>query len=104
MYSEDDLEIAELWREVEARHACKARFVRKKQTLASVGCIELWNGDVYLFELLDHPKTKLCYAWAYRREGERHIHTVLRIHPVLNASDAIFIDFVRGLKEKYDKR
>jgi hypothetical protein len=104
MYTEEDIEIAAAWREVEAKHACKARYAGKQKVDVSIGCIVLNDGDVYLFELLEHPKTKLCYAWTYFREGVRHIRTVLKIHPVLNATDAIWCDFVRGLEERHDKR
>ena len=30
----------------------------------------LWNGDVEVFDLADHPKVKRCYGWMYGEQKQ----------------------------------
>jgi len=45
----------------------------------------VWQGEVEVFELFNHPKAKRAYAWSHREgeddQGERFV-TVLEIPPV----------------------
>ncbi len=52
----------------------------------------VWDGDVEVFELQDHPKAKKCYAWAHA--GGENDHSlryiaVLGIPPVTSPSAAV---------------
>ena len=38
----------------------------------------VWQGEVLVFELLDHPSAKRCYAW----EVDGHVTAVLGVGPV----------------------
>ncbi len=31
----------------------------------------VWEGVVQVFDLINHPKAKRCYAWSYELEGSR---------------------------------
>jgi hypothetical protein len=52
----------------------------------------VWEGIVEVFELHDHPEANLVYAWAHDTENpekpRRHV-TVLHIHPIKSARDAV---------------
>jgi hypothetical protein len=52
----------------------------------------VWQGDVEVFELFNHPKAKRAYGWSHREgpddQGERFV-TVLEIPPVESAITAV---------------
>src|SRR5688500_14574078 len=49
----------------------------------------VWDGMVEVFELARHPRTKWCYAWNYKEEGDEKFATVLQIPPVISATTAV---------------
>lgn len=58
----------------------------------------IWEGEVEVFTLVNHPRAKKAYAWGYpkAREGRREITTVLEIPPVELSAAVV----VRGTKNK----
>jgi hypothetical protein len=46
----------------------------------------IWEGNVEVFDLLDHPAVNRCYAWA---DASGEITVVLETPTIRNASDAI---------------
>lgn len=59
-----DESFAALPQAVEGLHNCKAKY---KETFEEQ---LVWEGDVYVFELKDHPKAKLAYAWSSPIKGQ----------------------------------
>jgi hypothetical protein len=49
----------------------------------------VWEGEVEVFDLMDHPKAKTCYAWAYARNGTEHTTAVLELPPVISPQTAV---------------
>jgi hypothetical protein len=73
---------------VEARHieSVPVKETHKGQTV--------WEGVVEVFELIGHPKASKIYAWTHEKwEGEAsggsRTITVLHIHPIQSARDAV---------------
>jgi hypothetical protein len=66
----------------------------------------VWQGDVEVFDLHDHPKAKRAYAWSHREgkndEGERFV-AVLEIPPVESAVTAVRVQIVKDIKTGYAK-
>lgn len=49
-----------------------------------------WEGDVELFELVDHPTATHGYAWTHETDsGGRRYVTVLRVPPVTSPETAV---------------
>jgi hypothetical protein len=52
----------------------------------------VWEGMVEVFDLKDHPTAARVYAWAHEtddpRNPRRHV-TVLKLHPITSARDAV---------------
>ena len=52
----------------------------------------VWEGIVEVFDLHGHPKAARVYAWAHETDDPqkpvRHV-TVLHIHPIKSAQDAV---------------
>ena len=54
----------------------------------------VWEGIVEVFDLHGHPKATRAYAWAHETDNPqkpvRHV-TVLHLHPIKSAQDAVRI-------------
>ena len=52
----------------------------------------VWDGTVEVFDLAGHPTAHRIYAWAHQTDNPqkpvRHV-TVLHLHPVKSAQDAV---------------
>src|SRR5262249_2035756 len=52
----------------------------------------IWEGEVEVFELYDHPETDKLYAWVHEMDDtdnpERHV-TVLHIYPITSPQLAV---------------
>ena len=62
----------------------------------------VWRGDVEVFDLIEHPKAKRCYAWSHL-EGANDERTrfvaVLEIPPVVSAETAVRVQIVSDSKK-----
>jgi len=59
----------------------------------------VWDGVVELFELLNHPKAKRCYAWSDFDPKQEHLSAVLELPPVKNANDAVKVHIVQQARK-----
>ena len=62
----------------------------------------VWQGDVEVFDLQDHPKAKRAYAWSHldgeHDERERFV-AVLEIPPVDSAEKAVQVQIVKDVRK-----
>jgi hypothetical protein len=84
--------IAELKDVIRRLHGAEATHIESVPVKETFKGTTVWEGIVEVFELRDHPKATLAYAWAHETENpdkpRRHV-TVLHIHPIKSASDAV---------------
>lgn len=81
--------IATLKEAIRATHGCGSRhFTTVPVTEKFRGKIA-WQGEVEVFDLINHPKAQLCYAWAYDEGGTMHTTAVLGLPPVDSAESAV---------------
>jgi hypothetical protein len=63
----------------------------------------VWEGDVEVFDLHDHPNAPRVYAWAHETEDadkhKRHV-TVLHIPPVTSPETAVRAAIVQEYRER----
>lgn len=63
----------------------------------------VWQGEVEVFNLHDHPKAKRCYGWSHREGiddiGERFV-TALEIPPVMSPETAVRASIVADGKRR----
>ena len=61
----------------------------------------VWEGAVEVFDLIGHPTAHRVYAWAHDTENpdrpRRHV-TVLHLHPIKSARDAVRAAIVSEFK------
>jgi len=76
---------------IDGLHNCKAVYKEKTHIREIFECRLVWDGEVYIFELKDHPSPKLAYAWSSPVEGsnKRRFYAVLHSKPVNSALDAV---------------
>jgi hypothetical protein len=84
--------IAELQDVIRRLHGVESEHVESVPVKETFQGKTVWEGVVEVFELRDHPKASLAYAWAHDTENpekpHRHV-TVLHIHPIKSARDAV---------------
>ena len=60
----------------------------------------VWEGDVEVFALTNHPKASKGYAWAYDRGAGSEIVAVLELPPVISPKTAVQAAIVGKLREE----
>jgi len=64
-------------------HGCKALWAESVPIKETLGGDTVWEGEVQVFSLSDHPTATRCYAWSYETEGgKRKFFAVLHQGPV----------------------
>ena len=59
----------------------------------------VWEGAVEVFQLWRHPKAEYAYAWTHGTDDGRLRHvTVLKVHPVQSAADAVRLAIVKEFR------
>jgi hypothetical protein len=63
----------------------------------------VWQGEVEVFNLHDHPKTSRVYAWTHETDDvdvPRRTVTVLHIPPVTSPRGAVQVSIVQAFREQ----
>jgi hypothetical protein len=72
---------------IEQSHNCAARHLNTTHVTEIFKGTTLWEGSVEQFELLGHPKAKLCYGWS-QGDPEEFV-TILEMPAIKSANDAV---------------
>lgn len=95
--------IKELQDVIWIEHGVASRHTESVPVTKTFGGETVWEGIVEVFDLYDHPKATIVYAWAHKTDDpshpKRHI-TVLHIHPVTSAASAVEVAITRGLTSR----
>lgn len=62
----------------------------------------VWQGDVEVFDLRNHPKAKRAYAWSHadgKDDTDERFVAVLEIPPVVDATSAVRVSIVAESKK-----
>ncbi len=81
--------IARLQKAIRATHGCGSRhFTTVPVTEKFRGQIA-WQGEVEVFDLINHATAGTCYAWSYDDNGTTRTTAVLGLPPVDSAETAV---------------
>jgi hypothetical protein len=87
-------------------HDCTARYLETVSVVETFQGETVWEGDVEVFELLDHPKAKIGYGWGHVTgdydQGRRYF-TVLELPPVKDAQTAVKAAIMAEIKDARKK-
>lgn len=66
-------------------HGCESRFIESVYVHEEFRGQTVWSGTVEVFELIDHPKAAVCYAWGHhvgKDDTQSRYVAVLKLPPV----------------------
>ncbi len=81
--------IRDLQKAIRATHGCGSRHFTTIPVTEKSGGEIIWQGDVEVFDLVNHPKAQCCYAWSYHQAGAVQTMTILGTPSVSSAEDAV---------------
>src|SRR5688572_3411056 len=95
-------ELEALQQAVEGLHNCKAKYKRKTHVKEAFRGEMVWDGDVYIFDVTDHPSANLAYAWSSPVEGSdnRRLYAVLHTPVVNTPKKAVLAAIVHDYRQK----
>lgn len=88
--------LADFERAIKATHGARTRLLAREIVKEVLRGKTVWEGDVLVFELLDHPSAHLCYAW----ELDGEVTAVLGEGPVGSARAAVRASIMAGQPRK----
>ena len=74
----NELPIAGFQHAIRQTHGTRAEFVSRERVYEEFEGETVWEGEVLVFQLLDHPTAPKCYAW----EVDGRVTAVLHTGPV----------------------
>jgi hypothetical protein len=60
---------------IQAKHGARSRLVGRERVVETFQGETAWEGEVLIFELLDHPTAQRCYAWSVDTDITAVLHT-----------------------------
>jgi hypothetical protein len=83
-------------------HGCKAVWIESVPIKETFRGNTVWEGEVQVFELIDHPTTTRCYSWFYDVEAtsKRRFFAVLHQDPVNSPQAAVRAAIVAEVRQK----
>ena len=86
-----DVPISQLQQAIKGLHGCDSEYVETIRVVEEFENTRVWEGNVYVFSLVDHPTAEKCYAWAHsvgNAERQRFV-AVLHEPPVDSPAKAV---------------
>lgn len=81
-------------------HGCKSTWIESVPVKEIFEGETVWEGVVQVFDLINHPTAKRCYAWSYQLEGskKRRFFAVLHQGPVDSPEKAVRATVIQEFK------
>jgi hypothetical protein len=81
----NQISISKFEQAIEATHGARSMLLRREHVVERFQGKTVWEGEVLVFALDDHPTARRCYAW----EVDGQVTTVLGVPPVDSAQAAV---------------
>lgn len=81
-------------------HGCNAEYVETVPVIERFQGKTVWEGEVEVFTLINHPKASRGYAWSYDKTKGSEIVAVLELPPVISPKTAVQASIVGKLKDQ----
>ena len=84
-------------------HGADAIHVESVPVKEEFGGQTVWDGTVEVFDFVDHPRAFRVYAWSHDTDDPKHPRrhvTVLHLHPIKSARDAVRAAIVQEFKNR----
>ena len=83
-------------------HGCDSRHVQSVPVREEFLGETIWEGDVEVFEIVDHPRATRCYAWGNKQSRLERGHNfiaVLGIAPIDSPAHAVKVALAADSKK-----
>ena len=81
-----DVPISALQDSIRGLHGCESTYLETVRVIEDFEDQRVWEGNVYVFALADHPTAKKCYAWAhFVGDTERRRFVAVLHEPLINS-------------------
>jgi hypothetical protein len=84
---------------IRAIHGCDSHHLESVPVREVFNNLVAWEGVVEVFDLIDHPKAKRCYAWSYEDGDKIRSVTVLELPPVDSPETAVKVAIAAKARE-----
>lgn len=95
--------IEELQQVIRRLHGSESTHVETVPIIETWEGQTVWEGEVEVFDLHDHPETSRVYAWTHETEDadnpKRHV-TVLHVPPATSPRKAVQLSIVKDFREQ----
>jgi hypothetical protein len=82
--------IKNLTEAIAAMHNCRCTYFGPEKVTESFEGLDVWSGEVEVFQLEEHPKAQVAYGWAWKdMDDEIQYIGILRLPPIESAADAV---------------
>ncbi len=88
--------ISEFEKAIQATHGCRSSFHHRVEVRVEWEHQTVWEGDVLVFNLIDHPTALTCYAWSVGSE----VTAVLSLWPVDSPEKAVRASIVESFRSR----
>ena len=78
----NDLSISTFEHAIQDTHGARSQLLRRELILEKFKGETVWQGEVLVFQLLDHPTASMCYAWEVDGQVTAVLYTKLVDSPV----------------------
>ena len=93
--------LASIQAAVETQHECRAVFRSTVRVREEYEGEAVWDGEVFVFDLLDHASAKVAYGWSDPVPGSdnRRFYAVLHTGPVASPEQAVRAAIVSAYRQ-----
>ena len=91
--------VEHLQKAIRATHGANSKHVETVPVVEMFKGAVAWQGEVEVFDLLDHPKAKRCYAWSYDLATGSRTLAVLQLPPVISPQTAVKVAIVGEIRQ-----
>ncbi len=97
----DDAGLPALLEAIRHLHGCEATFVESVPVVESFEGVEVWRGEVQVFDLAGHATATRAYAWSEPTTGtRRRFFAVLHVPPVDSPQKAVQGSIVADIRAR----
>lgn len=83
--------VAQLQAAIQQLHGCQSEHLESVAVKEEFRGRVVWEGQVEVFRVFEHPKAKVCYAWAYQEKesNKERIAAILGLRLIPSAVEAV---------------
>jgi len=81
----NDLSLPAFQHAIKALHGAHSHFVRRVRVAHDFEDLRVWDGEVLVFALIDHPRSDECFVW----ELDGEVTAILHDDAIKTAQDAV---------------